>query len=580
MAVSDRSRKVSECTGAAIMNQYAIYCRKSSESEDRQILSIPAQIDELKKLAKHRSLRVSRVLTESKSAKAPGRPVFNEMMASIQNGEIQGIICWKLDRLARNPVDGGSIIWAIKEKNIEIVTPPQNYNQSSENSFMMYVEFGMAQKFVDDLSKNVKRGLKQKAEKGWLPSGAKPGYMNDKYAEKGNKTVLKDPIRFPLIRKCWDYMLTGAYTPAKILRLLNEEWGYTTPTRKSIGGNPMTRSQIYRLFSDPFYYGYFEYPVGSNTWHKGAHEPMITKAEFDKVQILAHRPGSPRPKKMEFAHTGLIRCGECGAFITAEEKWHVVCKFCKYKFTANNQTECPKCKKTIEEMDKPVTRHYIYYHCTKRKDPNCTQGSIQEKQLEEQIDAYLARIGITEEFKNWAIKYLNELNDRETETNSASLRLLQESYNRTQSELDNLLKLKISSSNIDGSLLSDEEFRIQKEKLVAEKTRVKELLDDAGHRSDKWMETAEKAFNFAIHARYWFAHGTAQEKREIMTAIGSNLIFQDKLLRMDLQKPYFFIEEAVKAEPTISQMFEPKEKSVTTSKLEELWAQNLLMLPR
>src|SRR3989344_2993404 len=114
-------------------------------------------------------------------------------MSRIYAGEVQGIICWKLDRLARNPVDGGSIIWAIKQNGIEIITPAQTYNQIGENSFMMYVEFGMAQKFIDDLSKNVKRGLMAKVEKGWYPVVAPLGYLNTPDREKGFKIVVKDP---------------------------------------------------------------------------------------------------------------------------------------------------------------------------------------------------------------------------------------------------------------------------------------------------------------------------------------------------------------------------------------------------
>jgi len=126
------------------MTSYFLYARKSSEAEDRQIRSIEDQLSVLRALAKQEGLSIIHEFTEKETAKKPGRPVFNQMIERIERGEAQGILCWKLDRLARNPWDDGKIRWLHQIGTIQQVRTYEHDYQSEDNGLLMSVEFAAA----------------------------------------------------------------------------------------------------------------------------------------------------------------------------------------------------------------------------------------------------------------------------------------------------------------------------------------------------------------------------------------------------------------------------------------------------
>jgi DNA invertase Pin-like site-specific DNA recombinase len=481
-----------------------MYCRKSSESEERQVLSIESQVKELSELAARLNITVSEILTESQSAKCPGRPVFNALMGRVYRREITGIIVWKLDRLSRNPIDGSAVIWAIDQSKLErIITPSASYCNNSNDKFVMNLDLGMAKKYVDDLSDNVKRGNRMKLEKGWLPGPAPTGYLND----LENKTIIPDPERFPLMRKMWDLLLNGT-PPMMIHRIVNNEWGFRTRKRRRMGNKPLSVCEVYKIFRFPFYYGLITRKEGV---FLGKHKKMITEEEFWKAQELLGRKGQPRSQTHEFAFTGLIRCGECGSMITAEEK------------------------------DNHYGTHYVYYRCTKKKECHvCRQRYINLKKLEDQIADYLERIYVPKKLLDIALEYLAECAKQEDEDHQSVRKSQAKAINDCGQRITTLNRMRINN------LIDDEEYLSEKKTLLVERMRLEEKAHGSMTGTETQSESPEEMITFASTARMRFVKGTIQEKRCIFRRIGSNFFLRDKKLTIKAKKAFVVLEKGLR----------------------------------
>jgi len=530
--------------------KYYIYARKSTEAEDKQVLSIDSQINEIKETAKKNNLKVVAVKKEAHSAKAPGRPIFNEIMKDIETGKVQGLIVWHPNRLSRNSVDTGQLVYLLDmEKLAEVRTPSQTFHNTPNDKFLLNLFCSQAKLENDSKGVDVKRGLKAKAEKGWLPSGAKPGYMNDPYTERGNKTIKQDPVRFPIVKEMWKLMLTNGYNPPQVIDIANEKLGYRTPKKKKLGGKPMSYSQGYLMFRDPFYYGMFEFPKGSGNWYRGRHKTMITQEEFDKVQEMLGGTEKPRPRKHVFPFTGMIRCGECGCMITAEHK-------------------------TKRQVNGTV-HYYTYYHCTKRKREHhkCSQSVIQAKDLEAQIIKTLDSLEIPQDLHEFGMKWMKKENKKQSGNVESILANLQKEYKECVATIDGIIDMRARKE------INEQDYKRRMADAQKEKSRLEELLNDTGDQVNKWIETANEAFEFVEHAKEKFKLGAWEKKKEILATLGSNLILKDKILTIDLENCLIPMKSVSLASKAISKRFEPQKNALTKQKIERSYARSSTMLP-
>jgi DNA invertase Pin-like site-specific DNA recombinase len=482
--------------------RYAIYARRSTrEKDERQVQSIEDQLNLARQHAHRLGVSVELEITESVSAKEPykqstssgiNRPArdgFTRLIHLIEIGEITGIIAWHPDRLSRNEIDAAILTHLIRTHHLQdLQFCNYTFNNSPEGVMMLQMALSQSQYYSSKLGVDVTRGLNSKVSKGWAPRFAPPGYLNDKHKEKGNKTISLDPQRFETIRKVWDMALSGNYNTIEILNILNNQWQYRSRPTRTRGEKPMSKSTLYRLLSNVFYTG--------NFWHNGtlcpgSHPPMITMEEFHKVQRLHLRKVNPnvtvtKSHSLEFAFTGLIRCHSCNGQVTAQR------------------------------TQKRKGRTYIYYHCQSRRG-KCGWKNINEAYLEEQIVTWLKDVTVLPEFIEWAWHAHEEWMRRYQTSQVESQQRRKKLNMNLETQIDNLLTLKLRD------LITDEEYKIKKVKLLEEKAAVSEgmgeELGDIQTRVESVMKNVTSFMSKAVDA---FIEGDITTKRTCLRAIGSN----------------------------------------------------------
>jgi DNA invertase Pin-like site-specific DNA recombinase len=408
--------------------KFFLYARKSTDVEDKQILSIEAQLQELRDFAKKENLEIAQEFIEKQSAKITGRPIFNDMLSKIELGEANNILSWHPDRLARNSVDGGKIIYLLDMNILAGLKFPGFWFESTpQGKFMLNMAFGQSKYYVDSLSENTKRGLRQKVRRGEYPSLAPVGYIND----SRTKTVVVDKNSAPVIRQAFEMYSQGDQTLESVGIFL-EKHNLVSKHGKRIH---LCRASF--ILSNPFYYGHFRY---SGEIHEGKYEPIVSKKLWDLVQVVMKLKSRPRHKAKEEpqVYCGLISCASCGMMVTGEYR--------------------------VKTQKNGVKHYYTYYHCSKKsKIMKCPEPCIRQEVLDAQISTLLQKVSLP---LDWA-DYLNmRLEKDKTESDQSVSVFVEKNQKRI---LDITVKLQ---RLLDGFLDQDIEkeiYRSEKAKLLSEK---------------------------------------------------------------------------------------------------------------
>ncbi len=468
--------------------KYILYARKSTEEDDRQVLSIQAQLAELREFAAKEHLEIVASFQEAKTAKEPGRIKFAEMVAMIESKKADGIISWHPDRLARNSVDGGKIIHLIDRGLIKSLKFPTFWFEATpQGVFMLNIAFGQSKYFVDNLRENVKRGLRQKIRNGIWPGWAPVGYINN----PRTRDIDVDSEKAPKVKKLFEMYATGAYTLSSLANWCVEN---------NLKGNrekKISISNLQSILQNIFYVGLMRY---RGEIFEGKHEPLISKKLFDEVQkAMKNRGKQKHVRKHHFAFLGLLKCASCGCSITGERQ-----------------------------------KGHNYYRCTKKKGPCQEKHYLREEDLLAQIKSILQKVSLGSHDTERVLAALAGEEAEAKEYSQNEVGLLKSKLTEIEAKLSRLLDLYLASE----ISLSKEEFAAKKESLVLQKAELAQKINDIEQKGVSWLEPAREFVLSLNQAAKLLENGNPESLPPFLKAIGSNHTLQNRQVGFELKPPY------------------------------------------
>lgn len=466
------------------------YVRVSSERQESEGFSIPAQKKLVQDYAKKKDFQIIKIFEESQSAKRSGRSEFEKMIVFMKKNKISILLAEKTDRLYRNIKDYTKLDF--DESGIEIHLVKENEVLSSKSrsqqKFIHRIKVIMAQNYSDNLSEEVKKGTREKASQGWYPSVAPIGYINK------DKIIAIDPEKYHLIARAFELAATGEYSIARLSKKL-----FILGLKSNRSKKRLSKSRMSDLLKNPFYYGDFTY---AGVKYPGKHKPIISFELYQKANEAMGFANKPKNKNLFFAFGNLMTCYYCGCAITAERKV------------------------------KKSGKIYIYYHCTKGKS-NCSNPFyLNEEKVEQIMAAALDQIKLSIEIIEWTRSALKKAHDEEREFRSKEISTLQNRYKQIESYQDKMYEDKLES------LISEDLWKEKHNRYHTEKAEISSRLNQLENAANDFKESGIKLLELANNASKLFKLGSAEEKHRIAKLVLSNPVFKSGSIEYDYQKPF------------------------------------------
>ena len=448
---------------------YLIYGRVSTSRQAERELSIPAQVKACQKygIDHNWSLLPDGIYEEKgESARTTDRPQLQKMLHRAKtDNKVDVILVHKLDRMCRNVADYAAIKMMLKKHDAKIISVVEQFDESFSGELVENIMASIAQWTSQNISWEVRKGLKEAVERGRFPGYAPIGYIND----RKTKSLIVDNIRAPYVKMAFDLYSTGKYSYYTLRDELAKRG------LKSKSGKNISKKNVERMLQNTIYYGLIKTRSATN---QANFPSLITKKAFDDVQeiIAQHNHYADRSRKHTFPLTGFMRCSYCGSMLSGQ-----------------------------------VKKGHLYYNCSHRRDPNCPEKKYARCEvIEEQVVNYLSRVQLPDKFKKVLDSYFQFFAKERLEQEEKERKSLKQELVRIQQQIRNIV-VDRSKRIIDAEVF----MKIQDE-LLREKEMYQDRLSELEGKSDKFVQKFNELLDFTDHADRVYQKGGTYQKRTIL----------------------------------------------------------------
>jgi len=489
-------RRKTEPAETRATRQAVIYARVSSKEQAEEGFSIPAQLKLLREYGTEQQLEVQREFVDVETAKRAGRGGFGEMVEFLRPRQrtCRVVLVEKTDRLYRNLRD----YVTVDELGVEVHFVKEGFVLSEESRFTEKVLHGtkvlMAKNYVDNLSEEASKGMREKAEQGTWPSAAPVGYINVKASDR--RGIAPDPERAGVIRGLFERYAQGNRSLEDVRSWAAGE-GLTTKR-----GGPPSRSTVQRILKNPFYMGVFEW---KGRRYRGDHSPLVSVDLYERAQAALRKGNHPvQESKRSLAYTGLIKCAHCGCAITAGVH----------------------------------KGRYVYYRCTGARGP-CEARLIREDRLEALLGDLVRRVRIDGETVDWILEALRASHADKREYHEEQVARLEGEVRRLRARMDAAYEDKL-----DGRI-AEELWERKRREYEARETQLMRALEQHQAANQSYFEAGTQALRLAEGAYDLWLAQPQREKRKLLDLLLLNCTFDGEKLLPTYGKPFCWLVELV-----------------------------------